>query len=65
LTNINWILFWLKNITISGVVLCNTSAAELNEIDSELAEIPVEEMDICKDRFVQDSKIYQLERVFI
>ncbi len=45
-----------KKITIAGFVLCNTSVADLKKIDGDLTEVPVEEMDICKSRFTQDSR---------
>lgn len=45
-----------KKITINGICLCQTSLADLIKNDNELIETSVEEMDMCKDRFVQDSR---------
>lgn len=45
-----------KQITISGFCLCKTTITDLKNIDSELQEVAVEEMDMCKDGFVQDAR---------
>ncbi|MCU0352029.1 MAG: hypothetical protein MUF43_14565, partial [Flavobacterium sp.] len=45
-----------KKITVSGFCLCQTTLADLKNIDSELKEVDVEEMDMCKDGFVMDSR---------
>lgn len=45
-----------KKITVSGFCLCQTTLADLKNIDIEIKEVEVEEMDMCKDGFVQDSR---------
>lgn len=45
-----------KKITISGFCLCKTTLDELKRLDSNTKEVPVVEMDLCADRFVQDSR---------
>lgn len=45
-----------KKITVSGFCLCQTTLIDLKTIDAELKEVEVEEMDMCKERFVQDSR---------
>lgn len=45
-----------RKITVSGFCLCQASVADLKKLDSELEEVPVEEMDLCKDGFVQDTR---------
>lgn len=45
-----------KRITVSGFCLCQTSLTDLKNLDSELQEIDVEEMNLCKDGFVQDAR---------
>lgn len=45
-----------KKITISGFCLCRTSLTDLNNIDGELQEVVVEEMEMCKDGFIQDAR---------
>ncbi len=45
-----------KKITISNFCLCKTSLTDLRLLDPDLKEVDVEEMDLCKDGFVQDSR---------
>jgi hypothetical protein len=45
-----------RKITLSGFCLCQTSLTDLKKLDNELKEIDVEEMDMCKDGFVQDAR---------
>lgn len=45
-----------KKITVSGFCLCQTTLADLKSLDSELKEVDVEEMNMCKDGFLQDSR---------
>ncbi|MEX6691050.1 hypothetical protein QTN47_26310 [Danxiaibacter flavus] len=45
-----------KKITVSGFCLCQTTLTELKNLDSELQEVDVEEMDLCKEGFVQDAR---------
>ncbi len=45
-----------KKITLSGFCLCSTTLSDLKNLDSELKSVEVEEMDMCKDGFVQDSR---------
>ncbi|MFT3904184.1 MAG: hypothetical protein QM727_13495 [Niabella sp.] len=45
-----------KKITVSGFCLCQTTLTDLKNLDSELKEVDVEEMDMCKDGFVQDAR---------
>lgn len=45
-----------KKITVSGFCLCQTTLTDLKNLDSDLKEVNVEEMDMCKDGFVQDSR---------
>lgn len=45
-----------KKITVSGFCLCQTTLTDLTKLDSELKEVDVEEMDMCKDGFMQDAR---------
>jgi hypothetical protein len=45
-----------KKLSISGFCLCKTTLADLMSMDNNLKEIDVEEMDMCKDGFTQDSR---------
>lgn len=45
-----------KRITISGFSLCQTTLADLKRLDKELQEVNVEEMEMCKDGFIQDAR---------
>ncbi len=45
-----------KKITVSGFCLCQTNLTDLKKLDKDLKEIDVEEMELCKDGFVQDAR---------
>ncbi len=45
-----------NKLSISGFCLCKTTFTDLKSIDGNLKEINVEEMDICNDGFIQDSR---------
>ncbi len=43
-------------LTISGFCLCQTTLTGLKNLDDNLKEVEVEEMDMCRDGFVQDGR---------
>lgn len=43
-------------LSISGFCLCKTTLTDLRSMDNDLKEIEVEEMNICNDGFIQDSR---------
>jgi len=45
-----------EKLCISGFCLCKTTLADLKSMDKDLKEIAVEEMDICNDGFILDSR---------
>ena len=45
-----------KKLTIGSFCLCQTTVADLRNLDKDLKEIKVEEMDMCNDGFSQDAR---------
>lgn len=55
-TNTSFDTTLAKKISVSGFCLCQTTLTDLKNLDSDLKEVDVEEMDMCKDGFVQDAR---------
>jgi hypothetical protein len=45
-----------KKLTVSNFCLCKTTLADLEKLDSQLQKTKVEEMDMCNDGIIQDSR---------
>ena len=45
-----------RKLTIAGFCLCKTTLRELKNLDTDLKEVDVEEMDLCKGGFVLDGR---------
>src|SRR5512134_490424 len=45
-----------KSVTLSGITLCKTSIADLKNLAGDFAMVSVEEMDLAKNCYGQDSR---------
>ncbi len=50
-----------KKITIGNFCLCQLTLTDLRNLDKNLQKLPVEEMDMCGNRFIQDGRFVNWE----